>query len=77
MLVLTRKESEKILIPECDLVLTVVSIKGNQVRLGISAPDHLTIFREEVWERGNGDPRICPPISPEEFPSLERGQAAS
>ena len=38
MLVLSRKLGERILVPHCDLVVTVLAIEGKTVRLGISAP---------------------------------------
>jgi len=47
MLVLTRREGERIALGE-DIVLTVVSIQGNKVRLGIAAPDDVTIRRGEL-----------------------------
>ena len=49
MLVLSRKLGERILVPQHDLVVTVVAIKGNAVRLGISAPAETAVYREEVW----------------------------
>jgi carbon storage regulator len=47
MLVLTRKESERIQIGD-DVVLTIVRIDGNKVRIGIEAPPHITIKRDEL-----------------------------
>lgn len=47
MLVLSRKPGEKLLIGD-DVVITVVRIGPNQVRLGIDAPSHLNILREEL-----------------------------
>ena len=47
MLVLSRKPGERILVPHSDLAITVVSIKGDRVRLGISAPAHVAVFRED------------------------------
>jgi carbon storage regulator len=47
MLVLTRREGERIALGD-DIVVTVVSIKGNKVRLGISAPDDILIRRGEL-----------------------------
>jgi len=47
MLVLSRKLNEKIVI-DGGIVLTVVKIDGNQVRIGIEAPGHVQIFREEI-----------------------------
>jgi carbon storage regulator len=50
MLVLTRSESEKIQIGE-DIEIVVVGIRGNSVRLGITAPKSVRIDRQEVHER--------------------------
>jgi carbon storage regulator len=51
MLVLSRKLGERILVPHCELVVTIVAIEGNAVRLGISAPADLAVYREELWRR--------------------------
>ena len=48
MLVLTRKLGESIAIDD-DIKITVVQIKGKQIRLGIDAPRETTIHREEVY----------------------------
>ena len=48
MLVLTRKENEKILIGD-DIVITMLGINGKQVRLGIDAPLDLFVHREEIY----------------------------
>ena len=50
MLILTRKSGEKITIGS-EIEITVVEIKGKQIRLGIQAPKSLTIHRNEVFER--------------------------
>jgi len=47
MLVLTRREGERIALGD-DIVVTVVSIQGNKVRLGVSAPDDVVIRRSEL-----------------------------
>jgi len=49
MLVLSRKVGERILVPDFNVVITVVSVKGNRVRLGFSAPAEVAVYREEVW----------------------------
>ena len=49
MLVLSRKMGEKITIGE-DITLTVVEIRGDKVRLGISAPTHIPVHRREVYD---------------------------
>jgi carbon storage regulator len=48
MLVLSRRPGERIVIPHCGLTVTVVSVQGNRVRLGISAPADVAVYREEV-----------------------------
>lgn len=47
MLVLSRRESEKIRIND-DITITVVRVSGNKVRIGIEAPDHYRIMRGEL-----------------------------
>jgi carbon storage regulator len=47
MLVLSRKPGEKVVIGHC-ITITVVGVSGNRVRVGIQAPDHLPILREEL-----------------------------
>ncbi len=47
MLVLSRKVNEKIVI-DGNIVVTVVKIDRNQIRLGIEAPGHIPVFREEI-----------------------------
>jgi carbon storage regulator len=47
MLVLSRKLNEKIII-NGDIVVTVVKIDRNQVRIGIEAPGHIPVYREEI-----------------------------
>lgn len=50
MLVLTRKVGEKILIGD-DVIVSVVEISRGGVRIGVEAPQHLSILRYEVYER--------------------------
>jgi carbon storage regulator len=51
MLVLSRKLGERVLVPQCDLTVTIVSIEGNTVRLGITAPTEVGVYREELWRK--------------------------
>jgi len=51
MLVLSRKLGERILVPSCEMSVTVVAIEGNTVRLGITAPAEVGVYREELWQR--------------------------
>jgi carbon storage regulator CsrA len=48
MLVLTRRETEKILLPDVGVTVELMSVSGNRARLGISAPPTIRILREEV-----------------------------
>lgn len=50
MLVLTRNAGEKILIGD-SIEVTVISVSGGQVRLGVSAPKEVPVHREEVYQR--------------------------
>lgn len=49
MLVLSRKQDEKIILND-NITITVVSIQGDKVRLGIDAPKEVTIHRKEVYD---------------------------
>lgn len=50
MLILTRRMSETLMIGN-EITVTVLGIKGNQVRLGIGAPQSVEVHREEIYER--------------------------
>ncbi len=49
MLVLSRKLCQKIVVPQCQLSVTIIGIQGSTVRLGISAPPEVAVHREELW----------------------------
>jgi carbon storage regulator len=49
MLVLSRHRDESIMIGD-DVVITIVDIRGDKVRLGIEAPQHIPVHRQEVYE---------------------------
>jgi len=51
MLTLSRKCGEKIVIPQLNISVTVLEIRGDRIRLGITAPVHVSVHREEIWER--------------------------
>jgi len=59
MLVLSRKLGERIVVPQCDLELTVVAVEGSTVRIGISAPAEVGVFREEVWLKMRESTQNC------------------
>ena len=50
MLILTRRVGETVVIGE-DIVVTVLGVKGNQVRIGVKAPRDVAVHREEIFER--------------------------
>ena len=50
MLILTRKLGERITVGD-DILITLLDIKGSQVKLGIEAPKNISIHREEIYER--------------------------
>jgi carbon storage regulator len=61
MLVLSRKIGERIVVPHCELELTVLAVDGKKVRLGFSAPADVDVYREEVWNQLCQEKRSPPP----------------
>ena len=50
MLILTRKVGESVLIGN-DISITILSVRGNQVKLGVEAPEEVSVHREEIYQR--------------------------
>jgi carbon storage regulator len=50
MLILTRRVGETLMIGD-EVTVTVLGVKGNQVRLGVNAPRTVAVHREEIYER--------------------------
>ena len=50
MLILTRRVGESLMVGE-DITITVLGVKGNQVRIGVNAPRDVSVHREEIYDR--------------------------
>lgn len=50
MLILTRRAGETLIVGD-DVSITVLGVKGNQVRLGVNAPKDVSVHREEIYQR--------------------------
>ncbi len=50
MLILTRRVGETLMVGD-EVTVTVLGVKGNQVRLGVNAPRHIAVHREEIYNR--------------------------
>lgn len=50
MLILTRRVGESLMVGD-DITITVLGVKGNQVRIGVDAPKDVAVHREEIYKR--------------------------
>lgn len=65
MLILTRRTGETVMIGD-DVTLTVLGVKGNQVRIGINAPKNVPVHREEIFEKIKREQRGGPVVTLDE-----------
>ncbi|MBU0729641.1 MAG: carbon storage regulator CsrA [Proteobacteria bacterium] len=72
MLVLARKIGEAIAIQD-DIKIKVLEIKGGQVKLGIEAPKHLAVHREEIYQQILEENRKAAMEAPQDIGSLPQG----
>ena len=70
MLILSRKLNESIIIGD-DIELSVVDIKGDQVKIGINAPKTVKVFRKEVYDAIQEENRAAARSSIDTIPSLD------
>lgn len=69
MLMITRRPGERILIGD-DVTIEIVEITGGTVRVGISAPRELPVYREELWESVKRENEAAAEADPERLDGL-------
>ena len=69
MLVLTRKPDQSIMVGN-EIEITVLEVRGEQVRLGIRAPRTVTVHRKEVYEQIRDENQVAITLSVQDLPSL-------
>ncbi len=75
MLILTRKSGEGIAIGD-DILITVLSIQGKQVKLGVSAPERISVYREEIFRRIKQENSTTTALPKEELEEMARQMRA-
>ena len=68
MLILTRRPGERVVIAE-DILIEVMAVSGHTVRLGISAPEGVSIYREEIWLAVTEENRAAAAADPTALPT--------
>jgi carbon storage regulator len=71
MLVLSRQKDETIIIGD-DIEITVVDIRGDKVRLGVSAPKSISVHRKEVYDAIRRENREAAQVKPEDLSALPK-----
>ena len=73
MLIITRRAGERIMVGD-DVVFEVMEVVGNSVRIGISAPRSVAVYREEIYSAVRDENRAAAD-APAELPGTPRGAA--
>lgn len=68
MLIITRRPGEKVMLGD-DIVVEVMEIVGNQVRLGVQAPQSVRVYREEIWLAVKEENRAAAQDAPQTLPA--------
>ncbi len=68
MLILTRRPGERVVIGD-NILITVMGVSGHTVRLGIEAPEGISIYREEIWLAVKEENRAAAAADPESLPT--------
>jgi carbon storage regulator len=71
MLILSRKVNEKIMIGE-DVSVSIIEVRGDQVRLGVDAPRNVKVFRQEVFDAIMAENKAAAESAPV-FPEMDFG----
>ena len=73
MLILSRKVNEKVMIGD-DITISIIEVRGDQVRIGVDAPKSVKVFRQEVFDAIKAENRAAAESTPL-FPQLDFGGA--
>jgi carbon storage regulator len=71
MLILTRRVGETLKVGN-DVDVTVLGVKGNQIRIGIKAPKTVAVHREEIFERIRREAELAARSNPSKAPSISK-----
>jgi carbon storage regulator len=71
MLILSRKTDEKIVIGD-NITITIIDLRGDQVRIGIDAPKNVKVYREEVFNAISAENKAAASLAPGAAPNLPK-----
>jgi len=76
MLILTRRVGETLKVGN-DVDVTVLGVKGNQIRIGIKAPKNVAVHREEIFDRIQREAELAQRADPSQLRSPAKGEATA